>query len=146
MRPTRRIPLRLLGLGAGLLLALAGCETTAVNPPSAPALPTDYAGEAFAPSSFVARPILISAGPDYPLPRETPEFETFIRARIAYVVDATGRVVAAQVVSTNNADHAHYVLHWLASARFVPGRKDETAVAVRVEQDFDLSYGPVRDP
>ncbi len=142
--PRSRLIIAILALGA--LLGGAGCETTAVSPMPVASLPTEYTGETFAPSSFVARPIPLSAGPDYRLPERAPNHDITLRARIEYVVDTAGRVAAARIISTNAPAHAQQVLRWLETARFVPGRKDETAVAVRIEQDFDVVYGPVRDP
>ena len=123
----------------GSLWTSTGCESTRPTPP---ALPETFAGVAFAPSSEVVAPILISPGYQSKRP-QFPVREAFSRlATISYVVDVTGNVVAARIVSTNDPQHAQAVLRWLATARFVPGRTADHAVAVQVEGRFNQYYSP----
>lgn len=145
--PSRLPGLLLVGIAVTMGLTMVGCESTAPTAAAPSTLPSEFSGEAFAPSSFVAAPILISDGPDYAIPTATrDQGERWLRVRIEYVVDPAGRVAAARVISSNDPAHAHTILRWLETARFVPGRQADAAVAVRMVQDFDVSYGPVRTP
>ncbi|HEY0944201.1 MAG TPA: energy transducer TonB [Opitutaceae bacterium] len=116
------------------ILGLGGCASAPRLPPLS--LPEHYAGEAFPPSSFVARPVLVSAPFDAQRPRLEITPESRAEVRLEYVVAVDGRVAAARVLESNHPVLADALLRWLAAARFVPGQKDGRAVAVRVEMPY----------
>ncbi len=124
-----------IALAAGLL-AGAGCST----PPMVPevSLPAEYNGEVLAPSKFVRAPIALPPTPDYiQLRRELRlDRRQTVFARIEYVVDESGVVIAGRVVETNNPAFAQTLLAQLSRVRFVPGSREGRPVKVRMTMNI----------